>query len=193
MSSAASKRKVTFADYVAAEDASDVKHQFVDGEVFDMSGGTPVHARLGLAVGRELDNQLAGRPCQPFSSDLRVRTGSLTTYPDCTVVCGKLERDPEDRNTILNPTVIVEVLSDTTERFDRGEKAERYRQIPSLREYVLVNQHRKHLELFRRVPEASDHGWIFVEAGEGGRLELESIGCTLEVDRLYGRILELAD
>jgi Uma2 family endonuclease len=186
MSNTASQLKVSFLDYVAAEAKSDVKHQLVDGEVFAMTGGTPVHTLLGLAVGAEIRSQLADRPCIPYGSDLRVRAGDLVTYPDCTVVCGKLERDPEDPNTVLNPTLLVEVLSDGTEAFDRGRKAEQYRRIPSLREYVLVSQHAPHIELFRR----SELGWSFVEAGPGGRLPLLSIDCTLEVDAIFRRAFD---
>jgi Uma2 family endonuclease len=181
MAKPAGKLRVTFAEYLAGELSSDRKHQLVDGEVFDMTGGTPVHAALILAVGSELRQQLRGRPCRPFGSDLRVRAGDLATYPDCTVVCGELEVDPEDANTVLNPTVIVEVLSDGTEAFDRGRKAEQYRRVASLRELVLVGQHQPHLEVYRR----TERGWIFLEAGKGGRLELESIGCQLEVDSIF--------
>ncbi len=186
MSNVAAKLKVTFAEYIAAENASDRKHQLVNGEVFDMGGGTPEHAALIASVGGELCAQLHGRPCRPYASELRVGVDDLVTYPDWSVVCGKLERHPEDAATILNPTVLVEVLSDSTEAYDRGEKAERYRRIPSLREYILVSQHRPHIELFRR----TERGWTLLEAGKGQRLHLESIDCQLDVDAVYEGVLE---
>ncbi|MBI5537176.1 MAG: Uma2 family endonuclease [Deltaproteobacteria bacterium] len=177
---------IAFAQYVAAERASEIKHQWVDGEVFDMSGGTPEHAALILSVGASLLQQLRGRPCRAFSSDLRIRAGDLVTYPDASVVCGPIERDPEDDSTVVNPTVVVEVLSDSTEAFDRGRKAEHYRKMPSLREYVLVDQHEPHIEVYRR----SDQGWVLSEAGKGQKLRLESIECTLEVDAIFEGVLE---
>ncbi len=172
---------VTVAQYIAAERTSETKHQLVDGEVFDMSGGTPEHAALIARVIAALGNQLRGRPCRAFSSDLRMRAGDLVTYPDASVVCGRLERDPEDDSTILNPTVIVEVLSDSTEAFDRGRKAEHYRRISSLREYVLVDQHEPHIEAYRR----TEQGWVLSEAGKGKQVRLDSIDCDLDVDAIY--------
>ena len=189
MTNAAAKMPVTFQQYIAAERTSDVKHELVDGEVFDMSGGTPEHAALIAAVTAAIHTQLRGRPCRAFSSDLRVRASDLTTYPDVTVVCGRLERDPDDDSTILNPTVLVEVLSDSTEAFDRGKKAENYRRIASLREYVFVSQHEPHIEVFRR----TDQGWVLLEAQKGGRLRLESISCELDVDSIFEGVFEPVD
>jgi Uma2 family endonuclease len=186
MPTAAAKHTVTLAEYIAAETASRTKHQLIAGEVFDMSGGTPEHAAIIASVGVELGSQLRGRPCRLYASELRVGIDDLVTYPDASVVCGDLERHPDEPTIVLNPTVLVEVLSDTTEAYDRGEKAQRYRRIPSLREYVLVSQHRAHIELFRRTQE----GWILVEAHEGERLRVESIDCWLDVDAVYDGILD---
>lgn len=186
MVSAALSIPVTFQQYVAAEQTSQVKHQLFAGEVFDMSGGTPEHAALILAVGGLLHAQLRERQCRAFSSDLRVRAGDLTTYPDVSVVCGPLERDPEDPNTVLNPTVIVEVLSDSTEAFDRGKKSERYRGLASLREYVVVSQHEPHIEVLRR----TDEGWMLTEAKRGQTIRLASIGCELVVDEVFAGLFE---
>src|SRR5262249_43329548 len=109
----------------AAEAKSEVRHEYLNGEVFAMAGGTPAHGALALAFGGELRNALRDRPCRMFSSDVRVRipdTG-LTTYPDLSIVCGGIELDPKDPNTITNPILIVEVLSETTEGHDRGTPA----------------------------------------------------------------------
>ena len=103
----------TYFEYLAHEEASNVKHEYLDGEIFAMAGGTPAHAELSVAVASTLRAQLEGKRCRVFSSDLRVRVAAtgLATYPDVTVICGPLERDEESRETILNPTVLVEVLS----------------------------------------------------------------------------------
>jgi Uma2 family endonuclease len=176
----------TYAEYLAQEGASETKHEFVNGQIYDMAGGTPEHSRLALNVGAELRGQLRGRPCVAFSSDLRVLATGLATYPDVSVVCGRLERDPEDKNAIVNPIVLVEVLSDSTEAYDWGEKFAHYRRIPSLREYVLVAQRAPRLEVFRR---NDDGTWTLHEAGPGERVKLASIGCELAVDEVYANPL----
>lgn len=175
---------MSHAEYLVAEAASKTRHEFLDGEVFAMAGGTPEHGALAMAVGGALVNALRGRPCRVFNSDVRVRireTG-LTTYPDVSVVCGHLERDEEDTHAIVNPVLVIEVLSDSTEAYDRGEKAAHYRQLGSLKEYVLMSQHEPRIEVFRR----NDAGhWELYEATAGQRVELSSAGCALEVDELY--------
>ena len=133
--------------------------------------------------------QLRGRPREAFSSDLRIRvlaTG-LATYPDVSVVCGRMERDPEDANTLVNPVVLVEVLSDGTEAYDRGEKFAHYRRIPSLEEYLLVSQTEPRLELFRRNPDGRTWTLHVAEAGE--TLDLASVGCLLDVGEIYASAL----
>ncbi len=182
---AALKPYVSYADYVALEARSDAKHEWLDGVVYDMAGGTPRHAALTMAVGISVGVELGGKPCRVFSSDLKVRipaTG-LATYPDLTIVCGKLETSPDDPNAVTNPTLIVEVLSDATEAYDRGEKFGHYRRLDSLREYVLVSQRSKRIEVWRK----NDRGkWELAEdAGAGERATLMSIGSTLDVDAVY--------
>ena len=113
-------------------------------------------------------------------------TARLATHPDVTVVCGPVERDEEGRATVINPKVLVEVLSDGTERYDRGEKFEHYKQIPSFEEYVLLSQKEAHLEVWRR----EDGSWRRREAKSGGHLTLESIDCELVVDDLYRGVLD---
>jgi Uma2 family endonuclease len=175
---------MTYAEYLAAEAKAEVRHEFLNGEVFAMAGGTPAHAALASAFARELGNALRDKPCRTFSSDLRIRvpdTG-LTTYPDLSVVCGGIELDPQDPNTITNPIVIVEVLSENTEGYDRGAKAQHYRRIPSLREYVLVSQQEARIEVQRR----NEHGiWEIHDAREGEICELVSLGVRLDVRAIY--------
>lgn len=185
MGEPAPKPYVSFAEYEALEERSLTKHEWLDGAIHDMSGGSPEHAGLAMAVGRLLGNQLAGKRCRVFSSDLKVRVKAtgLSTYPDVSVVCGHLERDPESATAVTNPTVLVEVLSDASEGYDRGEKFAHYRRIPSLCEYVLVGQRKRRIEVFRKNVAGL---WVLVaEAGEGERATLESIGCTLAVDEVY--------
>jgi Uma2 family endonuclease len=188
MNEPARKLSATYPEYLAQELASDTKHEFLDGEIFAMAGGTPEHARLSSRVVGALLAQLRGRPCEAFSSDLRLRvlaTG-LATYPDVSVVCGRFEQDPEDANTLINPVVLVEVLSDSSEAYDRGEKFAHYRRIPSLREYVLVSQRRPRIEVFRR---NEDGNWTLFEADASGSVQLVSIGCELSVDEVYSNAL----
>jgi Uma2 family endonuclease len=178
----------TYADYLAHESASNVKHEYLDGEIYAMAGGTPEHASLAVAIASSLRNQLAGRSCRVFSSDLRVRvvgTG-LTTYPDVSVVCGPLERDPESQETVLNPTVLVEVLSDGTERYDRGEKFEHYKRIPAFQEYVLASQKEPRIEVWRRQGDS----WTYQEGRAGESVTLQSIDCRLDANEIYRDVFE---
>ncbi|MEO8177330.1 MAG: Uma2 family endonuclease [Deltaproteobacteria bacterium] len=150
-----------------------------------MAGETPEHAALATAVAVRLSVALDGKPCPVFGSDLRVRVEATdsSTYPDVTVVCGKLERSALDPNAAVNPVLLVEVLSDTTEAYDRGEKFAHYQRIDSLREYLLVSQRRPLFELYRK----SEAGqWMLLEASGGDVLQLESLaGASLAVDDVY--------
>lgn len=176
--------RLTFAEYVAAEARSEVRHEFIDGCVYAMAGGTPEHAALGAALARELGLALRGKPCRVFSSDLRVRIDAtgLTTYPDLSVVCGKLETSPYDRQALLNPIVLVEVLSESSEAYDRGRKAANYRRIETLAEYVLVSQSEPLIEVHRR--NERGHFELF-EARKGQHVELASLGISISVDAVY--------
>ncbi|MDI1448107.1 Uma2 family endonuclease [Polyangium sp. 6x1] len=183
MAEPAGKLKVTFAKYLALEEASETKHEYLDGQIYDTAGGTPDHGLLAGNVLRALGNQLEGRPCRVHPADVRIRiqaTG-LSTYPDVSVICGKLQVDAEDKNGIVNPIVLVEVLSKSTEAYDRGQKFAHYRRIPSLREYVLVSYQTKLIEVYRRADEGA---WILHEAASGS-IDLVSIGCSLSVDAVY--------
>ncbi|WP_437292333.1 Uma2 family endonuclease [Sorangium sp. So ce406] len=184
MKEPARKILTTHAEYLEQERASPTKHEFLNGETIAIAGGTPEHARLSASVGAELRAQLRGRPCAVYSSDLRVRVNAtgLSTYPDVSVVCGRLERDLEDKDAALNPVVLVEILSDSTEAYDRGQKFAHYRLIPSLCEYVLVWQHEPRIEVFHR---NEDGSWTLREARAGEGALLEAIGCTLLVDEVY--------
>jgi Uma2 family endonuclease len=183
MSRPAAVSRMSFAEYLELERTSEVKHEYLRGEVFAMAGGTPEHARLAANIIRELGAALRDRPCSVFTSDARVRIEATdrATYPDVTIVCGRLEHAADDPDSITNPIVIVEILSDATEAEDRGEKFAHYRRLASLREYVLVSQRARRLEVYRR----RDERWLLDEAGVAETLRLESIDVVLSVDEVY--------
>jgi len=184
MTQPSEKARITYREYLEAEVKSEIKHEWFDGVVYDMAGGTPEHGALAIAMAVLLGKGLEARSCRVFSSDVRVRvlaTG-LATYPDLSVVCGRLETHPEDDRSITNPVVLVEVLSDSTEGYDRGEKFAHYRRIPSLREYVLVAQREPRIEVYRRTDSGS---WELREAGAGESLDLASVDVRLHVDEIY--------
>jgi Uma2 family endonuclease len=181
------RRVATEDEYLAFERSSSERHEYVNGEIIAMAGGSPRHAALTARVGRDLGIQLEGRPCEVLSSDLRVHvsTTGLYTYPDVTVVCGKPEFHPKDPHSLLNPTLIVEVLSDSTEAYDRGAKSVHYRRIPSLAAHVLVSQTERHIELFQR----RDGGlWEFSERSDEGILPIPILGVSLDLARIYANI-----
>jgi Uma2 family endonuclease len=183
MSAPAHRIRYTYAEYVAFEESSNVKHEFLGGHIYAMAGGTPEHAALAAAAIGMLFAALRGGRCRAHDADLRVRTPSgLATYPDVTVVCGPRELDRDDRNAVTNPTLIVEVLSRSTEEYDRGEKFEHYKSLASLRQYVLVSHQDRLVEVWSRSP---DGGWSCSAAGPGEAADLASVGATLDVGELY--------
>jgi Uma2 family endonuclease len=178
-----SEPKVSFADYLAIAEASAIKHEYIDGVVYAMSGGSPAHARIAMSIGAELRAQLVGKRCAVFGSDLRVRvlaTG-LATYPDVTVICGTLEVAADDAHGATNPTVLIEVLSPSTEKHDREVKYQHYRRIPSLRVYVLVSQDERSVTVYTR---NADESWTLRDVSVG-KAHLPSIDCTLDLDAIY--------
>ena len=182
----AARQRFTFDEYLLLEDIAEVKHEFLDGEVWAMAGGSPEHAAIIGNVTTLLNVQLRGQRCRVHTTELRVRakvTG-LGTYPDVTVICGRLERDPDDRSghTAVNPRVIVEVLSPSTEAYDRGEKLSHYQAIASLQEVVLVAHDRQEIEVVRR---DADGTWSRHVAAAGQSARLASIGCELAVAEVY--------
>lgn len=172
----------TYADYLALEASSNVKHEFLGGQIYAMAGGTPEHAALAAAAIGLLFAQLRGGRCRAYDADLRVRTPSgLATYPDVTVICGPSERDDVDQQSVTNPTLIIEVLSRSTEEYDAGDKFEHYKTLQSLRQYVLVSHRERSVEVWTR---AEDGEWrpVIVREGEIAKL---SIDARLDVHELY--------
>ena len=178
----------TYAEYLALEEESPIRHEYLDGEIYAMAGGTPDHAALAAAVLAILRPQLP-RGCRAFTSDLRVRIGStgLTTYPDGAIVCGGTQRAAEDPVAVTNPTVVVEVTSNSTEAYDRGEKLRHYRAIGTAREIVIVSHREPRITLHRR---GDGDTWSSAEALAGGSLTLDSIAAVLHVDDVYRDGLE---
>ncbi len=177
------------ADYLAWERQQPVRHEFVRGEVFAMAGGTPRHNALCVNVAAALHAALRGGPCRTFSSDQRVGLGpgERYVYPDVTVVCGPVRLEQGSTDVVANPTVLVEVLSESTEQYDRGLKWDGYRRIAALTDYVLVSQSERRLEHFGREPDGS---WRYRAAGPGESIPLTG-GAVLRVDAVFEDAMEL--
>jgi len=173
----------SFAAYLDLEQVSQTKHEFFDGEIFAMAGGTPEHAALGISVGGLLLAQAVGTGYTVYSSDLRVRVTAtgLATYPDITVVCGPRETDPESSSTVINPSVLVEVVSESTERYDRGEKFEHYKKIPTAKAIVFVSQTERKIDVWQCGADA----WQLASYGPSESAKLGPLPFTLDVDRVY--------
>jgi len=183
-------RLFSYDEYLALEAESLEKHEYFQGDILGLAGGTPTHAALASQVILAVGPALRDGPCRLYSSDLRVcvEDTGLTTYPDLTVICGPLRPAPHDANAATNPTVLVEVLSPSTEAFDRGEKFAHYQQIPSLQDYVLVGSEVARVEVYHRL---GDGSWRLTVAKTGASVRVESLGLDLAVDALYEGI-ELA-
>jgi len=175
-------------DYLALERSAEFKSEYFDGEIFAMAGASESHNLIVINTIRELSIQLKKRPCKVYANDMRVRVSptGLITYPDVMVVCGQAQFDDSHLDTLLNPTLIVEVLSDSTEAYDRGRKFEHYRKLESLAEYVLITQHRPHVESYRRQP---DQRWVLAESdGLDSSLPLDAIDCELVLAEIYDKV-----
>lgn len=179
--------RATLAEYLALDARSDTKHELLPGTIVDMAGGTPAHSDLATNVTIELGAQLRGRPCRVNSSDLRIGRvdDEFRAYPDVVVTCGARETGAGDANTVTNPTLIVEVTSDSTEGYDRGVKSAHYRQIPSLQTYVVVSHGSVSVDVLTRAEGAS---WVLRTYGPGEVIELASVGATLAVDAVYAGV-----
>lgn len=176
-----------YADYVALEAHSPVKHEFFAGEIYAMAGGTPRHAALAAAT-LHLLTSLLPKGCRAYTSDLRVRVPAtgLSTYPDGAVVCGKTERAQDDELAVTNPKLLLEVTSPSSEDYDRGEKLEQYQRLPSVRE-VLIVSHAE--ERVTRCTLGEDQRWSTRDFRRGEQLEVASFGGSIDVGVLY----DLAD
>jgi Uma2 family endonuclease len=184
-------RRLTSQEYLAIERRAPTKSEYYHGKMFAMSGASRRHVRISTSIVSLLWSQLRDRPCEVYNSDMRVKVSfsGLYTYPDASVVCGQAEFDDENVDTLLNPLVVIKVLSPSTEDYDRGKKFELYRQLPSLREYLVVAQDRVFVEHHVR---QDDGSWRLTDHhGISQTLELLSINCCLSLIDVYDKV-ELA-
>ena len=181
--------KLTVEQYLAIEREAEYKSEYYRGDMFAMAGGTGPHSELSVTMTRLIGNRLAGRGCKVYNSDMKVQIepGGLHTYPDGSVVCGKPVFSTSTKEALVNPKLIVEVLSKSTEAHDRGFKFQEYKKIASLEEYVLVSQTEPLVERFAR---RSGAAWMdYSEArGMDARIELQSLGIEIPLEEIYGEI-----
>ncbi len=177
----------TESEYLELEKSSEYKSEYYKGEIFAMAGDSALHNRLVRNLTGLFWEKFRNRPCNVYASDLRVRVDatSLYTYPDLVIVCGKEEYLDNSLDTLTNPTIIFEVLSDSTEKYDRGQKFSFYREISSLQEYILVSSREKKLEKFKRVDSGN---WLFSESKEGELFQIESIEAILNLEDVYEKV-----
>lgn len=180
------RSSLTPAQYLARERRAEYRSEFVNGEIVAMAGGTRTHGRISISLARLVGNHLAGAPGEPFGSDMRVSVADAEAYfyPDLSVACGPVFEDA-DQDTLVNPTVIVEVLSPSTEAFDRGAKFQHCRRLASLQDYMLVSQERPLVEVFSRQGEQ----WLLTTyGGLDGVAEVPAIGARLPLREIYERV-----
>ncbi|MFO7884652.1 MAG: Uma2 family endonuclease [Desulfobacteraceae bacterium] len=187
------KTRMTPEKYLEFERASELRHEYYDGEIFAMVGASLNHNRINRNIIRRLENQLEGSSCEAFISDMRVKVDELDkyTYPDIVIVCGDIKLEDDKFDTLLNPIVIIEILieilSDSTEAYDRGTKFQHYRLVPSLQEYILVSQNSYLVERYVRSDEGS---WrYFSYENMEHTMEIESVKCNLLLSDIYYRVM----
>ena len=184
----APKHRLTVAEYLDFEQTSEVKHEFLNGEIFAIVGASEPHNLIAWNISGELRSRLKQRPCRAYSSDMRVkvdRTG-LYTYPDVTALCGDPLFEEGGRHTLLNPQLIVEVLSESTEAYDRGKKFAHYRHIESLGQYLLVSQDARLVESFTR---HDDGQWMLAAFDRADDvISLTSLNCELPLSEIYDKV-----
>jgi Uma2 family endonuclease len=182
------KLRITSQQYLDLERKAEVKSEYIDGEMFAMSGASREHARIVLNIASHLNSEFHGRPCEVYASELRTKvsqTGSYT-YPDVVAVCGAAMFEDDHFDTLINPQVIMEVLSDSTESYDRGRKFAQYRTIESLRQYVLVSQIECRVECFNR---QADGNWLYSEIADvEGSVELSAVATRIPLAQIYQKV-----
>ncbi len=186
--SAIPKTKLTPEEYLEFERKSEERHEYFDGEIFAMSGAKRNHNVIAWNIGGELRQKLKDRNCEAYPADMRVFVPEteLYTYPDLVVVCGEPKFKDAVFDTLLNPVLLIEVLSDSTESYDRGKKFQHYRSIESLREYVLVSQNEARIEKYVK---SGDGFWVLSEAvGTDAEIEFSSIECRIALSEVYAKI-----
>jgi Uma2 family endonuclease len=182
------KSRLTPEEYLIIEREAECKSEYFAGEIFAMAGASERHVSIVANTMYLLIGQLKGRPCKAYSNDMRLNVSptGLYTYPDIIVVCGDLLFVDEQRDTLLNPTVLIEVLSESTEAYDRGKKFAHYRTLPSLSDYLLIAQDQPRIEHFVRQP---DNRWLFSASDHlQDVVEIASIECELPLTDVYDKV-----
>lgn len=175
-------------EYLVIERDSEMRHEYLAGQIFAMGGASRNHNLITLNIGSQLHAHFRGKTCETYVNDMRVKVDSsgLFTYPDIVIICNKPQFEDDEVDTLLNPQVLIEVLSQSTESYDRGKKFEHYRQLPSLEEYLLVSQDEPHIEHF--VKQSEDH-WLLSEAtGLDASICLPTIDYRLQLAEVYAKI-----
>jgi len=183
-----SKQKISIEEYLEMENAALEKHEYYKGEVFAMSGAKLPHIKITGNLFSELKNKLKGKKCQPYGNDLRIHipSNTLFTYPDISVICGEVITRNNDEYNALNPTVIIEVLSKSTKNYDRGEKFKLYRDIKTLKEYILIDSESLHIEVFRL--NEKNH-WELEEYNDvNGSVEIKAINENILIADIYENV-----
>lgn len=179
--------RYTYADYVGIETYSEIKHEFLDGEIYAMAGGSRNHAALGGAMLSELRNAVRGRDCTVQTSDFRIyiEAVNVAAFPDVSVICGPMKLyEPGPEETALNPMILVEVTSDSSVAYDYGEKRGYYETIPTLREYIVISHSERRVTIYVREQDA----WVSHVATRGGRVAIPSLQAEIAVDDIYGNL-----
>ena len=188
-----SEPRFTPEEYLAQEEAATQRHEYFRGDIYALAGGSVNHNRIAGNLNARFNISLRKTPCEAFTSDMRllVKAHNLYTYPDAMIVCGKLEFARSRNDTIVNPSVIVEVLSPSTQDYDRGQKFELYRAIPTLADYVLVHQDRIYVEYYHR---QRDGRWLLTEIGDiASELVLQGVEISIPLREIYDRVDWLAE
>ena len=192
MSAVLTQTSYTTEDYLALERSASYKSEFYDGQIYAMTGASRMHNLISGNIYRELSLQLKKRPCEAYINDMRVKAAEARSYyyPDIAVVCGTPQFEDAHVDTLLNPTLLIEVLSPSTEAYDRGGKFAHYRKIATLREYLLVVQDQPGIERYERQGDV----WILTEAeGLEASVPLKSIDCVLSLREVYDKVLDDVD
>lgn len=177
------QHKWTLEEYLAYEEESGIRHEYIDGEIYAMTGGTPDHSGIAANGVGELRSQLRGKPCRVFTSDLKVKVSEIKyLYPDFSVICGDIQYADEKQIMVTNPILVAEVISDTSEKHDKITKNEYYRSLPSLNYYLIIDQNRVHVQVYT----LQDNGWLLQEYTRRDQsIPLDAIDVMLSVDELY--------
>jgi Uma2 family endonuclease len=175
-------------EYLSLERTADFKSEYLNGQIYAMAGSSPEHSAITVNITVALGSQLLDKPCRAFSSDMKVRTTrtGLFAYPDLSIVCGEPEFHDEKRDVLVNPVVLIEVLSPSTEAFDRGKKFAQYQHLETLTDYLLIAQDEARIDHY--VKQSDDLWLLSIARGSGGKIYIASLDCTLLLSQVYAKI-----